>query len=81
VITLARPKQPNALRPALIDVACVATLAEGMQVLVEEFALAQCRAARQWFRSWVEARAQEAPWLDQLALKEDRASAAPTAPS
>ncbi len=32
-------------------------------------------------RAVAEARAQEAPWLEQLALKEDRASAAPTAPS
>ena len=162
------------------DVARVAALAEEMQALVEEFALAQGRAACQWFRGWAdarrgepregyrriregyeantrlgmlaggsetlgygaealvlagdwdaaeaqlrealqfadahgervylpqlylieaaiarargdsgaasaavgravaEARAQEAPWLEQLALKEDRASAAPTAPS
>jgi len=38
------------------DVARVATLAEEMQSLVEEFALAQGRPACQWFRGWVEAR-------------------------
>ena len=38
------------------DVARVATLAEEMQALVEEFALAQGRAACQWFRGWADAR-------------------------
>jgi DNA-binding winged helix-turn-helix (wHTH) protein/tetratricopeptide (TPR) repeat protein len=38
------------------DVARVAALTEEMQALVEEFALAQGRAACQWFRGWVEAR-------------------------
>jgi len=38
------------------DVARVAALAEEMQALVEEHALAQGRAACQWFRGWVEAR-------------------------
>ena len=38
------------------DVARVATLAEEMQTLVEEFALAQGRAACKWFRGWADAR-------------------------
>jgi ATP/maltotriose-dependent transcriptional regulator MalT len=38
------------------DVARVAALAEDMQALVEEFALAQGRAPCQWFRGWAEAR-------------------------
>lgn len=38
------------------DVARVATLAEEMHALVEEFALTQGRAACQWFRGWADAR-------------------------
>jgi DNA-binding winged helix-turn-helix (wHTH) protein/tetratricopeptide (TPR) repeat protein len=56
------------------------------QLCLIEAAIARARgdagtARRARDRAVAEARAQEAPWLEQLALKEDRAGAAPTAPS